>query len=129
TAEILRVISSSPTDTQPVFNSILESATRLCDAHRGALHLFDGESRTLVAEQGASAAFAESRNRAPLRPGPLSGLGQLVAGKCVIHIADLAATPGYAVRDPLVTASVELDGTRTYLAVPMLKEGSVIGAI
>src|SRR4029450_5074540 len=77
TAEILRVISSSPTDTQPVFNSILESATRLCDAHRGALHLFDGESRTLVAEQGASAAFAESRNRAPLRPGPLSGLAPL----------------------------------------------------
>ena len=129
TADILKVISSSPTDTQPVFDSILQSATRLCDAHRGALHLFDDESRTLVAEQGASAALAESRIKAPLHPGPLSGLGQLIAGKCVIHIADLAETPGYAARDPLVVASVDLDGTRTYLAVPMLKEGTLLGAI
>jgi len=129
TAEILRVISSSPTDTRPVFDSILASAIRLCEAHRGALHLFDGESRTLVAEQVASAAFARSRDKGPMRPGPLSGMGQLIAGKCVVHIADLAQTPGYAARDPIVTASVELDGTRTYLAVPMLKEGTLIGAM
>src|SRR6185436_20154376 len=100
-----------------------------CDAHRGALHLSDGEMFTLVAERGASAAFAESRKKGAVRPGALSGLGQLAAGKCAIHIADLADTPGYAARDPVVVASVDLDGTRTYLAVPMLKEGSLIGAI
>ena len=64
-----------------------------------------------------------------MRPSLLSGLGQMAASKRVVHIANLAETPGYAARDPLVVASVELDGTRTYLAVPMLKEGSLIGAI
>jgi two-component system, NtrC family, sensor kinase len=129
TANILRVISGSPTDLQPVFDSILQSATRLCEAYRGALHLCEGEAFTLMAEQGASAAFADSRKKGPFRPGPLSGLGQMAASKRVVHIADLAETPGYAHRDQLVVASVELEGTRTYLAVPMLKEGSLIGAI
>jgi GAF domain-containing protein/anti-sigma regulatory factor (Ser/Thr protein kinase) len=128
TADILKVISSSPTDTRPVFDSILSSAIRLCEAYRGALHLYDGDILTLVAEHGVSAAFADFRKK-QVQPGPLSGLGQCVAGKCVIHIADLAQTSGYAALDPLVTASVDLDGTRTYLAVPLLREGDLVGAM
>ena len=130
TAKILQVISSSPTDLQPVFDAILDNARRLCEAHRGALHLFDGEVFTLVADQGANAAFAEYRERERVnRTGALSAIGQLGERKCVMHIPDLAAWPGYVSRDPMTVASVELEGTRTYLGVPMLKDGKLLGAI
>ena len=130
TAKILHVISSSPTDLQPVFDAILDSARRLCEAHRGALHLFDGEVFTLVADQGATSAFSQYRERERVnRPGPLSGIGQVGEKKCVIHIHDLAASPAYVSREPMTVASVELEGTRTYLGVPMLKEDELLGAI
>jgi GAF domain-containing protein/CheY-like chemotaxis protein/anti-sigma regulatory factor (Ser/Thr protein kinase) len=128
TSDILRVISSSPTDLQPVFDTIIDNGIRLCEAYRGALHLYDGDTFTLVAERGASTAFQAFRNEG-VRPGPLTGLGQVASGKQVIHIEDLSQTAGYVNREPLTVASVDLDGTRTYLGVPMLKEGKLIGAI
>ena len=130
TAKILQVISSSPTDLQPVFDTILDNARRLCEAHRGALHLYDGDAFTLVADQGATAAFAEYRERERVnRAGALSAIGQLGERKCVVHIPDLAEWPGYASRDPMTVASVELEGTRTYLGIPMLRDGKLLGAI
>ncbi|MGH8634873.1 MAG: GAF domain-containing protein, partial [Burkholderiales bacterium] len=129
TAEILKVISGSPTDLQPVFDTILGNAMRLCEADRGMLRVFEGDSSRMVAEQGVPAAFSDLRKKGLLPAGPNSALGQLIAEKRVIHIADLSKWSGYAKRDPLTVASVELGGTRTYLAVPMLKEGSLVGAI
>ncbi len=130
TSEILRVISSSHTDLQPVFDTIIKNATRLCEANRGALQLFDGDSSRLVAEEGAPTAFSEWRaNQGPLRPDPLTVLGQAATEKRVIHIADVSKTPAYVNGNPRTVASVELGGTRTILAVPMLKEKTLVGVI
>jgi GAF domain-containing protein len=73
--------------------------------------------------------YADARKHAPLRPGPGSGLGRLAATKQVVHIADMMAEQAYIERDPFVVAGVELAGIRTLLAVPMLKENKLIGAI
>jgi GAF domain-containing protein/anti-sigma regulatory factor (Ser/Thr protein kinase) len=129
TAEILRAISSSPTDLQPIFDTIVGNAMRLCDAHRGSLRVFDGDSSRLVSERGVPAAFSEWRRKRVEAPSPSSALGELVATKNVVHIPDLAAWRGYAEGEPVTVASVELGGTRTFLSVPMLKEGTLTGAI
>ena len=64
-----------------------------------------------------------------IRPGPDTGLGRLVRTKQVVQISDLKAEPGYIARDPFFVGGVELGGIRTLLAVPMLKENELIGAI
>jgi signal transduction histidine kinase len=128
TGEILRVISSSPTDAQPVFETILASATRLCEAHRGGLYLFRDEALETVAELDATPAFSEFRRRG-VRPSAKTALGQAIATRRSVQIEDLRETPGYAERDPFVVAATELGGSRTVLAVPLLKEQTVVGAI
>ena len=130
TAEILKVISSSPTDIQPVFDAILESATRLCDAHMGTLGLYDGEKYTRVAHRSPNPAFGEwALSRVPLVPEPTSALGRMIADREPIHIPDLRESPGYRDRAKLTVMLVEVAGARTLLAVPLLKEGRVVGGI
>ncbi len=128
TAEILRVISRSPNDLAPVFDSILGNATRLCEAHLGMLSMYDGDAFTTVAMRGASPAAAEYYRRA-VRPGPTTGLGRLLAEKRPIHIPDLMDDSAYRQRDPLRIATVELLGARTFLAVPLVKDNAVAGAV
>ena len=82
-----------------------------------------------VAVHNAPPVYAEIRKRGPIRPGPGTGLGRLAETRQVVHIADLKAEPAYAARDPLVVTGVELAGIRTLLAVPMLREGQLVGAI
>src|SRR5262249_43429005 len=77
----------------------------------------------------APPAFVEERKRAPIHPGPHTGLGRALRTKQVVHIADAAAHLGYLERDPVTVAGVELGGYQTGLTVPMLKENEVIGAI
>ena len=127
TAEILRVISSSPNDLAPVFDSILGNAMHLCEAHLGMLHLYDGEAFNAVAMRGANSAVAEHFHR--IQPGPSTGLGRVLAEKRSVHIADLMDDDAYRQRDPLRVASVELLGARTWLGVPLIKDGAVIGAV
>ena len=129
TADILRVISSSPTDVQPVFDTILDNATRLCEAERGALFLFDGEAYHAAAFRGAASALVEHHMRAPIRPGPHTALARLVRELRPVHIEDMLADAAFAEGDPLRRAVVELEGMRTLLMVPLLKEGRLIGAI
>jgi len=130
TAEILKVISSSPTDLQPVFEAILEKAIRLCDAHMGHLQLYDGEKFQTVAQQGATAEYAKfHRERGPFRPPPGSGLARMIAERQPIQIADRRDSAEYRDGNPSVVALVELGGARTFIAVPMLKEGRVVGGI
>jgi signal transduction histidine kinase len=131
TAEILRVISSSPTDLQPVFDAILEKATRLCDAHLGLLGLYDGETFQSVAQRGANADFAKwLGGRGPFKPGSSGGvLTRMIAERRAIQIPDNRESPAYRDRKPYTVAFVELGGARTYLAVPMLKDGRVVGGI
>ena len=131
TADVLKVISSSPGELAPVFQAMLENATRLCDAKFGSMYLCEGEgSLRIVALHGAPAAFAEERRRNPIvRPGPDSGLGHIMRTKQTLEVPDLTTTKAYLERDPLRVAQVELAGARTYLAVPLLKENELFGAI
>ena len=88
TSEILRVISSSPTDLQPVFESILQNATRLCDAPFGTLGLFDGERYEYVAQCGGSAEFVRQLFRAPFVPEDGTNLRRMLTGPEVVHVPD-----------------------------------------
>src|SRR5208282_843153 len=126
TAEVLGVINSSPGDLAPVFDAMLEKATRLAEASFGILMTYDRESFHTVSLHGVPQAYAEYL-RAPIRPGPRNGLGRLLSGERLIHIADITADKAYAEGDPLRKATAELGGSRTHLLVPLLKDGILLG--
>ena len=129
TSEVLQVISSSPGDLEVVFQKMLENATQACDAKFGNMLLFEGGAFRTVALHNAPSAFAEERQRNPvLRPNPGTGLGQVASTKQTVQIADAQAEPAYH-SDPARVAFVHLAGARTFLTVPMLKEGELVGAI
>jgi GAF domain-containing protein len=128
TADVLKVISSSPGELQPVFEAMLANATRICGANFGNLYRRDGEEFHLVAHHNTPAALVEERKRTPYRPGPKTALGRMATTKQVVHVADLAAGQTYADREPAVVTGVEFGGVRTLLIVPMLKENELIGA-
>jgi signal transduction histidine kinase len=124
TAEILRVISGSPTDVQPVFDTIVRSAARLCEAARSNLFRFDGELVAFAASFGFTLADVDIIRMAfPRRPGREFAVGRAVMEGRAIHIADVTQDPEY---DMPVQAVVN---QRTVLAVPMLREGIPIGAV
>ena len=129
TSEVLRVISSSPGELQPVFQAMLENATRLCEAKFGTLYFREGDAFRAVAMHGAPPAYMKARLHALLRPGPTTGIGRVMQTKNVVQIEDAAADRGYADRDPMRVSAVELGGIRTLLDVPMLKDKELIGAI
>ena len=129
TSDVLQVISSSPDDLQPVFATMLENATRICDARFGNVYFWDGDAFHLVATHNTPPAFAESRKRGPFRPNPGHPFRDLVETKHVFHIADAAALPGHKARDPQIVEPVELGGIRTCLGVPMLKDNNLVGAL
>ena len=130
TSEVLKAISSSPGDLQPVFAAMLENAVRICDAKFGNIYRWDGDAFNLVATHNTPPALAEARKRSPMRPDPKAPAGRMVATKTVVHIADLAADPGYIEhRVPAIIAGVELGGIRTLVTVPMLKENKLVGAL
>jgi class 3 adenylate cyclase/putative methionine-R-sulfoxide reductase with GAF domain len=128
TSQVLSVISSSPGELEPVFNAMLESATRICEARFGNLFLYADNAFQAVAIHNAPPVYAEIRKRGPIRPSPGSGLGRLAETRQVVHITDMKAEPTYAARDPFVTTGVDMAGIRTLLAVPMLREGQLVGA-
>jgi GAF domain-containing protein len=129
TSEVLQVISSSPGDLEPVFETMLKKAVRICDAGFGNIHRWDGEAIHLVATHNTPPAFAEARRRSPNPANPRTSIGRMVATKEVVHVVDASKEPGYAeVRDASSVAAVELGGVRTALYVPMLKENELVGA-
>ena len=131
TAEVLRVISSSPGDLGPVYRALLENAVRICQAKFAAMYLGNGETFRLTAEHDAPAAWVEQRRgEGVFRPHPDSGLGLIAAKRRVAYIPDLMQQRAYIERDPRVVANVELARYRSVLAVPMFKEeNELIGAI
>ena len=129
TADVLRVISSSPGDLQPVFKSMLNNALRICEAQFGNLLLFNGTGLLPAELHNSPAAFAELFKSGPLIPGPNTALGRVIAGKQVVHIADVMAGDAYVERDPLRMVTVESLLARTLLAVPMLKDTELVGTI
>src|SRR5262249_37773366 len=89
TADVLKIISSSPGDLQPVFDAMLENVTRICDAKSGNMFLFADNAFQAVAIHNAPPVSAEIRKHGPIRPGPGTGLGRLAETRQVVHIADL----------------------------------------
>jgi GAF domain-containing protein len=127
-AEILRVISSSPTSTDPVFDAILASGARLCEADMGLVLRYEDGVYQTVATLIPDPAF-DAFVRQPIKAGPKSGLGRVASARAPVHIPDLLADEAYRERDPLRMRSIELGGVRTWLGVPMLREGELIGAL
>src|SRR5262249_36595883 len=128
TSEVLQVISSSPGELEPVFATMLEKAVRICDANFGNIYRWDGETGHLVATYNAPPAFAEHRRRFPHHRPPKVGIGRMFATKEVVRVADARAEADYLDRrDPSYVAAVEVGRVRSYIAVPMLKEGELIG--
>ena len=118
TSEVLSVINSSPGDLKPVFEAMLENAVRLCNAKFGFMTRYDGDAFHVMAQVGAAPAYAKVVQRGPLRTGPETILGQVLSRKQAVQIPDMAATRGYAERNPLMVAAVELGGVRTYWPYP-----------
>jgi signal transduction histidine kinase len=122
-SEVLRAIASSPHDLQPIFDTILDSATRLCQAEVGSLRLREQADLRLVAVKG----------NLPWSPPDLvehsSYLGQFAASRSPVHIPDQAAHELYRRGDPYLLTTVNVGGFRTVLFVPMVKDEKVIGAL
>jgi len=130
TSEVLRVISSSPGELEPVFDSMLANAVRICEAKFGFMNRYDGNTWKVAAIHGAVPAYTEYlQQQGYKRPGPETVVARIARTNQTVHIADLAASRGYVERDPVVVTAVELGGVRTMLGVPMLKEDKLIGAI
>jgi GAF domain-containing protein len=131
TSEVLRVISASPGDLEPVFAAMLKNAARICDAKFGNIYRWDGETLHLLATYNTPAAFAEERRHHPIRPTNPKGLyARMVATKSTVHFHDAAAKERRAVElgvEAYETA-IGLGGARTALAVPLLKDNKLIGA-
>ena len=130
TSEVLGAISSSPGDLPPVFESMLENAVRICDATFGTIYRAEGEGLQVVATSNMPSALAEHRHSPQYRPAaPETPLSDVVATKAVVHVTNLAKHKGYTERRvPALVSGVEIGGVRTWLGVPMLKEGELIGA-
>jgi two-component system, NtrC family, sensor kinase len=124
TSEILRVISSSPTDVQPVFDTIVASAVRLCSAHIGAVYQFDGELLHLAAHYNFTTESLEALRSLHPRP-PQRDLvsGRAILERAVVQIEDVRADPQY------LQDVAHVSGWRSMVAVPMLREGVPTGAI
>jgi signal transduction histidine kinase/putative methionine-R-sulfoxide reductase with GAF domain len=123
TADVLRIISSSPGELQPVFQALLENATRLCEAKFGMLYRFDGNAFHFAAEVDSPQEYVDfNRQRGAFQPMPGGQLERVMLTKEVCHTPDDAAgeVPGIAAR---------LAGARTQVIVPMLKDSDLIGAI
>ena len=130
TSEVLKVISSSPGDLEPVFNAILVNATRICDAKFANLLLYENGDFRRVALHGAPPAWADNQDRQPIfRPSATNPIARVVSTKQPVHIADMAAERAYLEREPVVVSVVEAFGARTLLFVPMLKESTLVGTI
>jgi len=129
TAEVLRIISSSPGELELVFEAMLTNAVRLCEAKFGVLYLYDEGRLRVGATHDVPPAFAKARRKEPFTPAPDASTGKVVATKQAVQVADLAATQSYSDRNPLVVTAVEVGGVRTTLSVPMLKENALVGVI
>jgi two-component system, NtrC family, sensor kinase len=126
TSEVLRVISGSATDVQPVFETIASNSVNLCGATYGVVFRFDGEMISVVAHHNIDQAALDALHQIwPMRPDTETLMGRTILERDVVHVADVAAEPNYTFAAAHQTAL----GIRTFLGVPMLREGQPIGSI
>ena len=129
TADILRVINNSTGDPGPVFDAILEKATRLCDADAGLLWLYDGDVFRAAALRDLPPAYAAFVTRGSVRPGAETTLAQVINDPRIRSRDDIRSAPPYIAREPLTVALVELGGFRSMIVIPLVKDGAALGAI
>ena len=131
TSEVLRVISSSQGELQPVFDTLLDNATRLCAAKFGTMFFCEGNDFRVVAQhKNTPPALVQIRRQDPiLRAGPGTAIRRSFQTKQVVQVADIMAEKAYSERDSNRVALVELGGYRAILSVPMLKDNEVLGII
>jgi signal transduction histidine kinase len=123
TSEVLKVISSSPGELEPVFQTILENAVRICDAQFGTLFRYDGKLLHWAAGVGTPPALVEFlKQRGPFLPPPTSKLHDTMQTKKVHHVVDAAA-------DAVPSVAAKFGGARSLVHVPMLKEDELVGTI
>jgi len=131
-SEVLKVISSLPGELGPVFQSMLENATRLCEANLSNFFLYEAGVFRNVAQHGQqSKAYSEFLRQAPvvdIREHPNVPLARLAATKEIVHIADLKTDPSYDRSDARIVGLLEAAGARTLLFVPVLRLGELVGA-
>ena len=130
TSEVLAVISRSPGELNPVFQTILASATNICDAQFGLLLLYEDGGFRCASMFNLPPAFAETFSRNPvINPPPIDPLGRLIATLQLVHVVDVKEEPAYLTNFPPIVELVELGGARSLLLVPMLREKSLVGVI
>ena len=126
--EVLRVISSSPGELEPVFQAMLGNATRICEAEFGTLYRYDGHQFSMATQVGAGPKFLELMRRGPFSPHPETILGRILVSKNIVEVEDGRKEPGYLARIPVWVAGIEEVGARGLLGVPMLKGNALVGA-
>ena len=123
TADLLEVISRSAFDLRPVFETIAESAVRLCEARLAFIYRFDGKVLRMVADYATPAEFRQWMADHPIRPGRDSATGRAALERRTIHIHDVQADPEYSFE------AKDVEAFRTVLTVPMLKGDDLLGVI
>ena len=127
-SEVLKVISSSPGDLKPVFEAILENATRICEAKFGNLWLREGDKFRIVAIHGGAREYREYVFAEPLVvPDAQSAMGRVASTGKAVQIDDISKAPTYGMR--MRIATIQIAKARSLVGVPMLKDGEVIGII
>ena len=129
TSEVLETISSSTGDLEPVFQKMLENATRICGAKFGTMTLYENGGFRTVALYNAPQAYVDTQLYKLIRPHPEGGLGTVERTHEVVHIDDIRTQAPYIEGNPNVRALSDLAGARTLVIVPMLKEDELIGSI
>jgi GAF domain-containing protein len=122
TADVLKIISSSPGELEPVFQSMLAKAVQICEAKFGVLfRCYHGNEFHAAAWVGVTPEYEESlRKRQSFRPDADAPLGRLLRTKELVHTADESANPA--------SPAAKYGGARSLIAVPMCKENELIGA-
>ena len=128
TSEVLSVISRSAGDLEPVFQSMLENATRICGAQFGLMNLYEDGSFHTVGFHNVPPEFAAARAQS-FRPHPVTALAQMVQTKKFAHIDDLRSSPPYLLGDPATLQLADMAGARTVVIVPMIKDDEFVGTI
>jgi two-component system, NtrC family, sensor kinase len=128
-SEVLKLISMSSGDLEPVFQKLLESATRLCGAELGIMNLLSGGMVRQVSFYNMPEVYVSEWSGKPYPPHPESVMGTVMRTRQAVHVDDLRTRPAYSAGNPAVVALSDIAGARTYVGVPMLQRDELVGMI